>query len=58
MKNHKLRHQELHKSFDELMADFISHTDGLPSKTTLSVLMKWSYEQTLNPTEEEGEEYE
>ena len=53
MKNHKLRHQELHKSFDELMADFISHTDGLPSKTTLSVLMKWSYEQTLNPTEEE-----
>jgi len=49
---HVLRHKELHKSFDELLADFIGHTGKLPSDTTLNEFMAWSYEQTINPTEE------
>ncbi len=52
---HKERHVELHKMLDELVTDFISHTGNLPSKTTLMDLMKWSYEQTKNPTEKEDE---
>ena len=50
---HILRHKQLHESLDELVADFISHTEKLPSKTTLYEFIKWSYEQTLLPTEEE-----
>ena len=50
---HKKRHIELHKYFDELFADFIQHH---PKKsgfldTTLKEFMEWSYQQTLNPTE-------
>lgn len=50
---HKIRHQELHKSYDELMADFMRHTTKLPSNTTMMELIKWSHQQTLEPTEEE-----
>lgn len=32
---HQKRHQELHSYFEELMADFILHTNSLPSKTSL-----------------------
>jgi hypothetical protein len=49
---HQKRHEELHKSLDQLIADFITHTDRLPSETTLIDFMKWSHEQTLNPTED------
>lgn len=45
-KEHKARHQLLHKELDELIADFIKETGKLPSKTKLTELMKWSYEQT------------
>ena len=49
---HIKRHVELHKSFDELLADFISHTKfGL--KTTLMEFIDWSYSQTIEPTEED-----
>jgi len=48
---HKERHQKLHQGLDELVADFICHTYKLPSKTTILDLIRWSYEQTLNPTE-------
>jgi len=48
---HKARHVELHKALDELVADFIRHTGGMPSRTTLTDLMGWSWTQTLNPTE-------
>ena len=48
---HKERHKELHNMLDELIADFISHTEKLPSKTTLNELMTWSFEQTKNPTD-------
>jgi len=49
---HKKRHKDLHKSLDELVADFIRHTERLPSRTTVLELMKWSSEQVDNPTEE------
>lgn len=48
---HTDRHKELHKCLDELVADFITYTNKLPSKTSLLELMKWSHEQTINPTE-------
>ena len=47
---HQARHVKLHESFDELLADFIGHTDGLPSTTTLMEFMTWSHEQTIHPT--------
>ena len=47
---HIQRHKELHSMLDELGADFIRHTNKLPSTTTLMELMSWSFEQTKNPT--------
>ena len=44
--DHYKRHILLHKYLDELVADFINHTDMLPSETTVAELMKWSYQQT------------
>lgn len=46
---HIERHKELHNKLDELVADFISTTNNLPSKTTLMDFMAWSHEQTINP---------
>ncbi len=51
--DHKQRHIELHKYLDELVADFITHNQGMPSTTTILQLMKWSKEQMENPTEKE-----
>lgn len=45
--NHQETHKQVHKLLDELVADFITHTGKLPSKTLLIDFMKWSYEQTL-----------
>ena len=45
-KEHIERHKLLHKMLDELVADFISNTNKLPSQTTILELMKWSHEQT------------
>ena len=50
---HIQRHKELHKHFDELLADYLRHTNKLPSEMNVLELMTWSYEQTKNPTEEE-----
>lgn len=50
---HFKRHELLHDELDELVADFITHTKLMPSRTTISVLLNWSYEQTENPTEVE-----
>lgn len=52
--DHKTRHIELHRSLDELVADFITHTKNLPSKTIVMELIMWSAKQTDNPTEEEN----
>jgi hypothetical protein len=51
--DHKQRHIDLHRSLDELIADFITHTGLLPSKTLLIDLMSWSKFQTVEPTEKE-----
>jgi hypothetical protein len=48
---HINRHKLLHKHLDELVADFITESGGLPSKTTVSELIKWSHEQTFNPSD-------
>lgn len=47
---HREIHLMLHRHFDELLADFIQQTGKLPSRTTIFELMKWSHEQTINPT--------
>lgn len=52
LEQHKERHELLHKCLDELLADFISHTECLPSKTTILTLLEWSHQQTVSPTEE------
>jgi hypothetical protein len=48
---HKNIHIELHKKLDELVADYIAQTGGLPSRHTIFDLMKWSHEQTQLPTD-------
>lgn len=48
---HKERHEILHGYLDELVADFIGHTGGLPSRTNLMDLMEWSAKQMDSPTE-------
>jgi hypothetical protein len=54
---HKARHEELHRSLDELMADYRVHhpyTNSGANKSfnEISVweLVEWSHEQTKNPT--------
>jgi hypothetical protein len=47
---HKLRHAQLHRSLDELLADWIRHTANLPSESTVMDFLKWSHAQTLNPS--------
>lgn len=46
----KGRHVELHHSFDELLACFISETGNLPSSTTVFEFMEWSHQMTKTPT--------
>jgi len=47
---HKKRHTELHRSLDELVADFIIHTENRPSQVTLLEFMEWSAKEMENPT--------
>jgi len=54
---HKERHVELHQKLDELVADFITHTNNLPSQTTIFELMKWSHLQTIDPDENQHAEH-
>lgn len=51
---HIKRHVHLHTTLDELVADFIEHTEKLPSKTTIMELMNWSHGQTKEPTSNEA----
>lgn len=53
-KAHILVHKELHGSLDSLVADWITQTTCLPSKNTVIDLMKWSHQQTIDPTERKG----
>ena len=50
---HIEKHKELHNKLDELIADFIRETGGLPSTTGLIEFLEWSYIQTTNPTEKQ-----
>ena len=50
LESHKARHVYLHRRLDELLADWIQHTGGLPSECSLDAFLKWAYEQTENPT--------
>ena len=49
---HKKIHIQLHKSLDELLADFLAQTEKLPSQTTIMELIEWSYRQTQNPAKD------
>ena len=53
---HQQRHVELHKAFDELLADWTIHDRNAHLTSTIEELMKWSYEQTQNPTDMGGNE--
>ncbi len=50
---HRKRHEQLHKALDELVADYIGETKGLPSNTTILELINWSHEKTRGGTENE-----
>ena len=49
---HIKRHKELHRALDELIADYITHVPTASIDDSIYTLMKWSHEQTGNPTEE------
>ncbi len=50
LESHKRRHVFLHRMLDELLADWITHTGGIPSKCEMPAFLKWANEQTENPT--------
>ncbi len=47
---HHARHLQLHKMLDEMVADWMVHTDKRPSTGTVLELMQWSHGQCLRPT--------
>lgn len=55
---HRARHVLLHRMLDELFADWLRHNLKPPfrgmDEITLGELIRWSREQTQNPTEESG----
>ena len=50
---HMDRHVELHRSLDELIADFFDHNHDKGLTATLHELMKWSCKQTTDPDTKE-----
>lgn len=48
---HRQRHKELHHALDELVADWLVETEGLPSECSVMELLAWSYEQTVVPSD-------
>jgi hypothetical protein len=50
---HRQRHIELHRAFDELVADWIAQAPSgsvrLPTEQPIMALMRWSHRQTINP---------
>lgn len=51
---HRQRHVKLHRSLDELLADWIDQTGALPSKSTVLDLVEWSHQQTEDPEDKHG----
>lgn len=52
---HKKRHIELHKAFDELLADYLDCNRGMGLESTLYDLAKWSHRQCTNPDKSPNE---
>ena len=50
-KEHIMRHKMLHAYLDELLADFLTFNNRAPLDTPLIEFLKWSYSQTIDPTE-------
>lgn len=48
---HKARHEELHRSLDELLADWLNNDATASSKRSVFDLLEWSYGQTRQPSE-------
>ena len=46
---HRERHIELHRNLDELLNDAIQYGGIFPSKATVLDLLRWSFEQTVEP---------
>ena len=46
---HARKHKELHRSLDELAADYIRITGKLLDETNILELLEWSNRQTTNP---------
>jgi len=56
LRQHQERHRELHARLDELIADWMTHTGGMPTKATVFDLMTWSAAQCDSPDEDERQE--
>ena len=47
---HQRRHKDLHRAFDELLADWLAHNPRSSSiHDPILSLMEWSHRQTLKP---------
>ena len=55
---HVMLHENLHKSLDALVADFIRITSRVPSKTTVMELIAWSHDQCSDPVLPDGQVHE
>ena len=55
-KEHMERHAKLHECLEELVADWMTHTKNVSSKSTIMKLMLWSHEQIINPTTKNPQE--
>jgi hypothetical protein len=51
---HRLRHVELHRALDELLADYMRHhpEQNRFLETPIGTLLGWSHEQTIDPAED------
>jgi hypothetical protein len=52
---HRARHVLLHTMLDELVADWIRHSEKRPSQATVLELMLWSGGQIDNPTTDDAD---
>ena len=54
-KQHKRRHQTLHRCLDELFADFITHSERKSgfTKAPIAELLAWAHKQATEPDHEE-----